>query len=126
MSLFPVEKHKIIEISEYVINTIKEERKEYFERSVKYVMEDNDQPIFFFFKKKPITREEAVKKVRNNFGSLMDGYIWKPLWISHGENDEKQATKLLNASKITGENIIQLDRDDASFLSVWTQRKNKL
>jgi hypothetical protein len=127
MSLFPVEKKKIIEVSEYVLEIIKKERQDYFERSVKSTMEDNKGgTILFFFKKKPMTREEAVKIVRNNFGSLWDGHVFMPLWVRHGEKEEAQATKLLNASKITCENIIQLDRDDAAFLTEWAQRKNKI
>jgi len=114
--MFPVGRKKIIEITEHILEAIKQGRMEFFQKEVRSVLEEHNNKKTFF-KKKLLTVEEAEKKVRRDWDLFVP-----PLWISWKDKDEARALKLLSACKITTEEVIQLDADDASLLSRWQEK----
>ena len=114
MSLFSVERKRIIEIAEIYIKFILEKRKQFYNNYVDDVMEANDGKSFFgkLFRIKPMTREQAEREVSYDF--LMSP--WSPSWAIYKCDEKSRAQKLLHACEITSDDVIQLDVDDAACL----------
>lgn len=116
MSMFPVERKKIIEITEEIIEAVKQKRHQYYETAIADILKKHKNKKTFFFKKKSMSRKDAETELWQSW-SIWDTY--RPSYISYGKEREERASKLLNACKITTEKVIQLDTDDAAFLNEW-------
>ncbi|MEN6379128.1 MAG: hypothetical protein ABFD15_06075 [Methanofastidiosum sp.] len=114
MSLFAVDRLEVIAIAEYILENIVKEREKMFERSVEHVMKEKKEK-FLFFKRKPITREEAEKRVMSFVGAL--DYL--PFHLAYRRKEAEKISNIINACKMSEERTIQLDRDDAALFGKW-------